>query len=779
MKRTLIPVMLALLLSATPGAVATAAAADATLSAGAGRALWERAAVADVVYSDFACPEQGKVLDLSGSRAAQLQAKVKALNVNAPCTMTRGRSRSGDETITLENGLVKVVIVPKWGGRIIEISNKATGANIFVDNYQNAAEAPTWQEDRRGRKSPPVLLGGWVESVDDRNQDYWNTPHSIETVKATADDVLVRTRGEVPNETWGVKGTVTVERTIGIAKGSAVVTLHIKLTNHSGQTEREIRFRPMVRHALGTQALGDEAWVSSMGYVRRFPRDYAGDCYTTLQVEEKIDTWQGIVDRAEREGVVVLPGGEIGGRMDVFGNSGKGKDHWYTYENTSTKREHVIDGDTIEVDHDYAPVLNFDAVTFANDGLAVEFVPEKVHVAPGETVKVLVGAAWLRHRAAGRVTLTATFARQGNVLAKCRPITVDAGLLVANPKPATFTVPDGLTDGPCDLRVEVRVDGARTGTFRYRAFVCGGAGAFLTAVAPTDDGYGKGLSVTGKRLTAEVAVEKTGADGTSGVYRLGDVSLPWQTKITPMGAAFRVEHSVELARFPAGALMQSFGMTFPYRLGTDVSEVEVDAHRLQHRYQKQLRVTVGTQGGRDEQWLVDQARGAGTQEYHKPIPYWALSDSADRLPVWRFGGVLQTSATTAWVWKSSNYDSAPMPMVQETTAAGWVDAYSLLTKRGVLVYLPDMARNAPKEVIFDGEQGAFRVYFFPPHVPAMSLTKAGTQGKSRAERWGLGGDGKARFVFYVLFHPNDLTGHLPDANNVAGEIRKIVAGWGP
>ncbi|HUW56197.1 MAG TPA: hypothetical protein VMZ92_06145, partial [Planctomycetota bacterium] len=749
MKRAVMVLMLGVLVSAAEGAAAEITAGDAKLTTGASRALWERAGVGDVVFSDFACPETGRALDLSGSRAAQMQAKVKALNVDAPCTLAKGRSRLGDETITLENGLAKVVIVPKYGGRIIEISNKATGANIFIDNYQDAAEAPTWEVDRRGRKSVPALLGGWVESVDDGNQDYWNTPHTVETVKAAADEVVVRTRGEVKNSTWGVDGTVTVERTIGLTKGSGLVKLHVKLTNHSGRTEREMCFKPMVKHALGTEPSGDEVWVSSTGYVRRFPRDFKSDCYTTVRVEEKIDTWQGIVDRAEREGVVVLPGGEIGGRMDVFGNAGEGKEHWYTFENTSTLREHVIDGDTIEVDHHYAPVLNFDAVTFANQDVAVEFVPEKVHFAPGEEIKALVGAARLRTTGPEEVTLTPGFSRDGKVLMRGTPVTIPAALLVAEPRAVSFVTPDATVPaptepGPVDLDVEVSTGGERIGSFRYRAFLSNATGAFLTLLQPGDDGFGKGLSITGQLVRAKVVVQRSDASGSSGSYELGTVSLPWKTAIEPVKEAFRIVHETDFSKLPKGMLLQSYGMCFPVRLGTDVSEVEVDAHRLQQRYQKQLRVTVGTGGGRDEQWLVDQARGTGGQEYHKAIPYWALSDSADRLPVWRFGGILQMSPTTAWVWKSSNYDSSPMPMVQEVTAAGWVDAYSLLTKSGVLVYMPDMPRNAPKEVIFDGEQGAFTVYFFPPHVPAMSLAKAGTQGTSRAEKWGLGPDRKAR-----------------------------------
>jgi len=762
-------------------AAAEFTAGEATVTTGEGRALWARVSVGGTVVSDFASPEKGRPLDVSHSRAKPLSAKARVLPAGAPCVSIPGVSRLGDRTVTLQNGLVKVVIVPAYGGRIIEISNAVTGANIFTDNYQNATKKPqAVVNERTNRTSAPASLGGWIESVDDGNQAYWNTPHRVETVKASPDEVVVRTVGTVKNNTWGVDGTVTVERTIGIRKGSAVVRLHIKFTNHSGQKQREMRFRPMVRHALGERPEGDEFWISSLGYVTYVP-NHARDCYNTVRAEQKIDTWQGIVDPDEREGVVVLPGGEISDRMDIYG-SGTGEEHWYTYENTSSVREHVVEGITLEVDHDYAPVLNFDAVTFATPEVAVEFVPEKVHFAPGETVKALIGAAGLGATSPKRLTLTPTFARGGKVIAKSDSLTVDAGLLVADPKLVTFDVPGDLAAGPCDLRVEVASPAGALGVFRYRAFVAERAGTFLRALAPADEGYGKGLAVTGKRVEAEVVVEKTGAAGASGVYKLAGASLPWQTRIAPAGAALKVEHTVDLSNFPRGLLLQSLGMGFPCRLGTDVSRTVVSgAQRLGQEHQRLLRVTVGSTSPRDEQWLVDQGRGTGDdQEYHRPaVPYWALSDSADRLPVWRFGGVLQMRPTSAWVWKSSGYDVAPMPMVQEEAAAGWVDAYSLLTRQGVLVHMPDMAAAPPKEVIFDGEAGVFQVYFFPPHVPAMSLAKAGRQGKSRAEQWGLGPDKKVTFTFFVLFHSKDLTGHLPDKGNVAGEIRNLVDAMTP
>ncbi len=742
-----------------------------TLSRSNAQMLWDQARAGKRIFSDAHSPEAGKVLDVSASMDRELAAKVKRLNTDAPCKLSRTTSKHGDELVVLENGLVKVVILPAYGGRIIEISNKVTGKNIFMDNYSQAAAVPVVDKKKR----PPHMLGGWIESPGGKNSSYWNTPHEVATVKASADELVVKTTGQVKNKSWGVSGSVTIVRTIGIRTGSSHVSLDIVYTNHSGDKQRGMQFKSQTRHALGATAVDDEFWLSSLGYVTNVPPNHKGDCYNTLRCEEKIDTWQAILDRNEREGVVVLPSGEIDGRMCIYATTDKKtKTQWYTYENASTPREHVVEGVTIKVGHGYAPVLNFDAVTFANDQLAVEFVPEALHVAPGQTLKVLVGAAAIDSSAVGTITLTPRFVRNGKTLAKSKPISVSAGLLVAAPRIAEFTVPAGLASGPCDLVVDVAT-AELVGSFRYRSFVVDPAGGFLTVLHPEDDGFGRGLSVTGRLEQAELIVQNASASKSIGTYKLAGASLPWETTITPTGQAFEITHTVDLSAFPTGARLQSLGLSFPFRLGTGQSQLDVGAQRTRHQYQKGLVVTVGSTY-RDEQWLVDQARGSHEQEYHKRIPSYSLSDKADRFPVWRFGGVLQQSATSAWIWKSAGYDVAPMITVREYAAAGWVDAYSRLQGQGVLVYMPDMAAAAPREIIFDGEIGAFRVYLFPPHVPAMSLTKAAAQGKSQAELWGLGPDKKITLSFMVFFHEQDLTGWLSQKGNKAEKIRKIIAG---
>ena len=58
---------------------------------------------------------------------------------------------------------------------IIAIANRATGANIFLDNYSRATAKPA---PKKGEV--PGLLGGWIEAPDNGSKSYWDTPHRVE-----------------------------------------------------------------------------------------------------------------------------------------------------------------------------------------------------------------------------------------------------------------------------------------------------------------------------------------------------------------------------------------------------------------------------------------------------------------------------------------------------------------------------------------------------------------------------------------------------------------------
>jgi hypothetical protein len=538
----------------------------------------------------------------------------------------------------------------------------------------------------------------------------------------------------------------------------------VKLVNH-GKDQREFRFRNHVRHALGGSPKKNEFWLSSLGYASFVP-SHEGDAFTTLRVEQKIDSWQGILDRPTREGVAVLVGGEIEGRHCIWGTDNI---TFYTYENNSALREHVVEGVKIEIDNDYAPILNFDALIFADQNLAVEFITEKFHFTPGETVKAVAGAA-LISKSSGTVKLVPRFLKDGKEIAKLDEISLPkVSMLVAEPKIFELKIPANLPAGRYDLVVEViAFDGKRAGVGRHRVFVTNPTGCFLTVLNPTDDGYGKGLSSTGELVRAEVNVEKGGPES-NGTYQIGNAGIPWTTKITPAGKALKIVHQADFSEFPEGSLLHSFGLAIPFRLGWDKTRAEMSSQRLRWTHQRDLRVTVGSKD-RDEQWLIDQTKDTTEQK----IPYYSLSDKAARYPRWGIGGVLQMEPTSACIWKTESEDTGPVLTVQEEKAAGWLNLFSRLTNQGMTVYMPDMSKKSPKEILVDGEAGMVYAYFFPPHVPAMSLKKASDAGKSRAEYWGLGPDKKVSFTIFVQFHTTDPAGDLTTKGNVATHLRDTV-----
>ena len=760
MKKITIAILTLTFLSGASLSAQDITAGGANVSFGDGKALWKEVRLGDIPYSSYVVSEKGKPLDTSGAdKSAELLAKVKFLNFDAPCSLSKGKSRHGEEIITIENGLIKLVIIPSLGGRIIELSNKATGANIFMDHYQKVAAKPA-----RGEKEPEIPIGGYIDGVSNNDNITWKTPFRIDVVKDGGDEVVIKATADVPVKTWGVEAPVTVQRTIAIEKGSARAKIRVKLVNQSKE-QREFRFRDHVRHALGGSPKKNEFWLSSLGYASFVPA-HEGDAFTTLRVETKIDTWQGIIDRPTREGVALLVGGEIEGRHCIWGTKGL---TYYTHENNSALREHAVESVKIEIDHDYAPILNFDALTFANQDVAVEFVPDKFNFTPGETVKAVAGAASISKHI-GTVKLVPRFLKDKKEIAKLDEISLpNVSLLVAEPKSFGIKIPENLPAGRYDLVVDVITDdGKLEGAGRYRVFVTDPTGCFLTALNPTDDGYGKGLSTTGELVSAGVHVLKGGPES-NGTYTIGNAKIPWTTKITPAGKALKILHTADFSEFPEGLLLQSFGLAIPFRLGWDKTRAEVRSHRLRWTHQRDLRVTVGSKD-RDEQWLVDQTKATSEQE----IPYYSLSDNAARYPRWGVGGVLQMSPTSAYIWKTESEDTGPVLTIQEEKAAGWVNLFSMLTNQGMTVYMPDMAKHSPKEIFVDGEAGIVYAYFFPPHVPAMNLKKSGSIGQSRAESWGLGTDKKVSFTIFVQFHTTDPAGDLTTKGNVAAHLRKTV-----
>ncbi|MBN1417567.1 MAG: hypothetical protein JXP34_02260, partial [Planctomycetes bacterium] len=666
----------------------------------------------------------------------------------------------------LENGLVRAVIIPSLGGRIIEIANRATGANIFIDGVRTAAKAPDVMA--RNRRVP--FLGGYLERLcRDMASDAasWKAPHRVDVIEETEDAAAIRTSADVEIETWGIRAPVAVQRTLRIARGSARIEFSVVLTNRSGTSEREFRLHQDTAFALGGGIEGDEFWLSSLGYATHVPGHRAGDAYVAVHAEDGTDPWQAIIDRDAREGVALLVSGEVFGLIDIYYDPDEKR---YSYQSSSELREHVVDGSTIRMRQDFAPILDFDAVSFAAPEAAVAFVPETLQIVPGQRVRAFAAACLLAGDD-GEVTLIPAFVREGEVAARLAPIPLEAPLLVAAPSEVSFVVPGDLEPGRYDLEADVVVRSHVAGKVRHRAFVADPTGLILSVLHPRDDGYGAGLSMTGQIERARAVVEASDGGAAHGVYRLRDVDLPWRVRVMPAGGAFRIDEEVDLSRFPKDALLASLGLAIPIRLGTDRTEPEIISSRVRWTHRSRMRATAGG-SARDEQWLIDPTKDIREQA----IPYWALSDTADRFPVWRLSGILQLAPTTAWTWRTGSADTAPLLVVQEERCAGWLDVHSQLTGRGVTAWLPDVAGATPRGIRLDAEAGVLHVDFFPPQGRALGLRGSVAGRPSRAAEWGLGADGRARFIAFLIFHEGDIAGDVRQTGNNARRIRAAIDG---
>jgi hypothetical protein len=77
-----------------------------------------------------------------------------------------------------------------------------------------------------------------------------------------------------------------------------------------------------------------------------------------------------------------------------------------------------------------------------------------------------------------------------------------------------------------------------------------------------------------------------------------------------------------------------------------------------------------------------------------------------------------------------------MVTLEGSAAPGWVEAFN--GKWSVRLEVADMPKRAPKEILIDGYAGCATVWFYPPHVPPVSLKGSGdAAAPSIAERLGL------------------------------------------
>jgi hypothetical protein len=141
------------------------------------------------------------------------------------------------DTVVLENGYLRVTILPSYGGRVLSIVHKPTNRELL---YQNPIGTPYLMKQGIFYYDYLVIMGGIFPSFPEpEHGKYWNQPYELEVVSESPEAITVRmSRKDDKDVAAGVPSKYDVGRTdvlvqveVTLRAGSAALELATKLTN--------------------------------------------------------------------------------------------------------------------------------------------------------------------------------------------------------------------------------------------------------------------------------------------------------------------------------------------------------------------------------------------------------------------------------------------------------------------------------------------------------------------------------------------------------------------
>jgi hypothetical protein len=176
-----------------------------------------------------------------------------------------GSSTSGTQatsttynTVVLENGYLRVTLLPDYGGRILSIVHKPTNRELL---YQNAVGTPYLMLEGIFYYDYLVIMGGIFTSFPEPEHGrYWNQPYSLKVVSESKDAITVRmSRQDDRDVTTGVPSKYDVGRTdvlveldVTLRAGSSSMELGTKLTNTKNKAISKFEYWTVTTLAPGS-----------------------------------------------------------------------------------------------------------------------------------------------------------------------------------------------------------------------------------------------------------------------------------------------------------------------------------------------------------------------------------------------------------------------------------------------------------------------------------------------------------------------------------------------
>ena len=177
---------------------------------------------------------------------------------NGPATPGTQATSTTYDTVVLENGYLRVTLLPKYGGRILSIVHKPANQELL---YQNPIGTPYLMGEGIFYYDYLVIMGGIFPSFPDGEHGrYWNQPYDLNVVSESKEAITVRmSRRDDLNLVTGVPAKYDIGRTdllveldVTLRAGSTSVELGTKLTNTRSQAIPKLEYWTVTTLAPGS-----------------------------------------------------------------------------------------------------------------------------------------------------------------------------------------------------------------------------------------------------------------------------------------------------------------------------------------------------------------------------------------------------------------------------------------------------------------------------------------------------------------------------------------------
>jgi hypothetical protein len=177
---------------------------------------------------------------------------------NGPATPGTQVSTTTYDTVVLENGYLRVTLLPKYGGRILSIVHKPTNQELL---YQNPIGTPYLMGQDIFYYDYLVIMGGIFPSFPDGEHGrYWNQPYDLKVVSESKDAITVRmSRKDDLGLVTGVPAKYDIGRTdllveldVTLRAGSTSVEVGTKLTNTQSKAIPKLEYWTVTTLAPGS-----------------------------------------------------------------------------------------------------------------------------------------------------------------------------------------------------------------------------------------------------------------------------------------------------------------------------------------------------------------------------------------------------------------------------------------------------------------------------------------------------------------------------------------------